>query len=68
MEGGDVHGPAQFHKGELFGIAATHAPVDFRGMSWAVVKDGKVVEGFDTWNLGGVLDSLRTFSRGSDPR
>lgn len=100
MEGGDVHGPAQFreahamflnalpdisitiedvisdgdhavvrwrvratHKGDFFGIAATNAPVDFRGMSWAVVKDGKVVEGFDTWNLGGLVESLRSAAK-----
>ncbi len=97
MEGGDVHGPAEFrnaravflnalpdmhitvegvlsqgdqavvrwrvqatHTGELLGIPPTHLKVEVRGMSWLTVRHGKVVEGWDTWNLGGLLDSLRS--------
>lgn len=47
------------HQGELFGIPPTGARIDIRGMSWAVVRDGKLVEGFDTWNIGGLADTLR---------
>lgn len=48
------------HAGELLGIAPTHAQVDFRGMSWITVRDGKLHEGWDAWNLGGLLESLRS--------
>jgi steroid delta-isomerase-like uncharacterized protein len=47
------------HKGELFGVAASHRKVELRGTSWFRIRDGKLVEGWDTWNLGGLLDSLR---------
>jgi predicted ester cyclase len=97
MEGGDVHGPAEFlkaramflsalpdlhitveevighghhaavrwhvratHTGELFGIAPTNRKVDLRGTSWVTAHDGRITEGIDTWNLGGLLDSLRS--------
>jgi predicted ester cyclase len=47
------------HGGEGFGFAATGRPVDVRGMTWVVVRDGKLVEGFDTWNLHGLMASLK---------
>ena len=45
--------------GELLGIAPTGRKVDVLGMSWIKVRDGKLHEGWDTWNLGGLLESLR---------
>ena len=48
------------HEGELFGVPASHRPVETRGTSWFRIRDGKLVEGWDTWNLGGLLDSLRS--------
>ena len=48
------------HRGELLGVAPTHRQVDFRGMSWFTVRDGKLAEGWDAWNLGNLLDSLRS--------
>jgi len=47
------------HTGELFGVAASNRKVELRGTSWFRIRDGKLVEGWDTWNLGGLLDSLR---------
>ncbi|MEK6375056.1 MAG: ester cyclase [Acidobacteriota bacterium] len=48
------------HTGELLGVAPSQRKIDFRGMSWLTVRDGKLAEGWDTWNLGGLLDSLRS--------
>jgi steroid delta-isomerase-like uncharacterized protein len=47
------------HTGNLFGIEPTHRHVEARGTSWFRIRDGKLAEGWDTWNLGGLLDSLR---------
>lgn len=48
------------HGGDGFGFRASKAPVDVRGTTWLTIRDGQIVEGWDTWNLGGLLDSLRT--------
>jgi len=45
--------------GELMGVPPSHRQIELRGMSWLTVRDGKLAEGWDTWNLGGLLDSLR---------
>lgn len=47
------------HTGDGFGFPATRQSVDVRGTSWLVIQDGRVVEGWDTWNLGALLASLR---------
>ena len=47
------------HAGEGFGFPATKQSVNVRGTTWLTVRDGKVVEGWDTWTLGGVLEPLR---------
>ncbi len=47
------------HQGQLFDIAPSGASIDLRGTSWLVARDGKLVEGIDTWNLGGMLEALR---------
>jgi steroid delta-isomerase-like uncharacterized protein len=47
------------HTGDGFGFPATRQSIDVRGTSWLVIRDGKVVEGWDTWNLGALLASLR---------
>jgi hypothetical protein len=31
----------------------------FRGMTWLTFKDGLIVEGWDLWNLGKLLESLQ---------
>ncbi len=47
------------HSDDGLGIAPTGMPIDMRGMSWQRIADGRIVEGWDTWNVGGLLDSLR---------
>lgn len=46
-----VHGS---HEGDTLGFAASHAPVDFTGITIVRIKDGKIVEAwnnFDFMNL-----------------
>jgi steroid delta-isomerase-like uncharacterized protein len=47
------------HFGDAFGIPATHAPIAVFGMTWLRIADGRIVEGWDAWNQGALLDSLR---------
>lgn len=47
------------HLGEAFGIEATRAPIVVRGMSWLVLEAGQLVEGWDSWNQGALIESLR---------
>lgn len=47
------------HAGEGFGIPASKREIDVRGTTWLLVRDGKIVEGWDTWNLAGMLESLK---------
>jgi steroid delta-isomerase-like uncharacterized protein len=46
------------HKGNGLGIPATNRPVNFRGITWLEFKDGRIVLGWDSWNLGHLLKSL----------
>ena len=46
------------HGGGGFGIAPTNMPVSFRGITWIELKDGMIVRGWDSWNLGGLLQTL----------
>jgi steroid delta-isomerase-like uncharacterized protein len=48
------------HSGDGFGFAPSKRDVDIRGTTWLVAKDGKIVEGWDTWNLNGMLASLQS--------
>jgi predicted ester cyclase len=47
------------HRDMGFGIQATGAPVAFRGMTWFVIEGGRFVEGWDAWNQGALVESLR---------
>ena len=47
------------HAGDGFGFKASKRTIDVRGTTWLVVKDGRIVEGWDTWNLAGMLEGLR---------
>ncbi|HYU25468.1 MAG TPA: ester cyclase [Thermoanaerobaculia bacterium] len=47
------------HSGEGFGFRATNQPIEVRGTTWMIVRHGKIVEGFDTWNLGAMMHALR---------
>src|SRR5204863_4955534 len=51
------------HGGDGMGTQATQRMVRFRGTTWLKCRHGKITEGWDTWNLGGLLDSLRPKSR-----
>jgi len=47
------------HRGEGMGYPATQAAVDFRGMTWLVMSGGRIVEGWDAWNQGALVETLR---------
>jgi len=46
------------HKGDGLGFPATGRAVAFRGITWLEFKDGRIVRGWDSWNLGGLLQTL----------
>ena len=48
------------HKGPGLGIPASGQAADFRGMTWLRFSNGKLVEGWDAWNMGGLLQKLGT--------
>ena len=47
------------HAGNAFGFDATNRRVEMRGTTWLTIRNGKIVEGWDTWNFGGLMQSLR---------
>jgi len=47
------------HGGELLGVEPTNKRVSFSGITWMRWSDGKLVEGWDCWNQGGVLAELQ---------
>jgi steroid delta-isomerase-like uncharacterized protein len=46
------------HDGDHLGIPASHQPVRFRGLTWLKFRDGKIVEGWDAWNQGALIQGL----------
>jgi steroid delta-isomerase-like uncharacterized protein len=46
------------HKGNGLGFPASNRHVSFRGMTWLEFERGKIVRGWDSWNLGQVLQTL----------
>jgi steroid delta-isomerase-like uncharacterized protein len=46
------------HHGGGLGVPATGQPVTFRGQTWMEFRNGKIVRGWDSWNLGGLIQSL----------
>ncbi len=46
------------HKGGHIGIAATQQPVKFKGMVLARVRDGLIVEVWETWDFLGLYQQL----------
>ena len=49
---------AATHTGNGLGFAATGRPVTFRGMSFVRIKDGKIVEGWNTFDQLGMMQQL----------
>ena len=47
------------HEGPGMGMAATQRKIDARGTTWLIVRDGRIVEGWDTWNMSGMMQSLQ---------
>ena len=47
------------HLGDAFGLTASKQRVNFRGMTWLRFENGRIVEGWDSWNQGGLLEQLR---------
>ena len=39
------------HSGDSLGIAATHSPVDFTGMTITRIRDGKIVEAWNNFDF-----------------
>jgi predicted ester cyclase len=46
------------HSAELAGIPASCKKVQFSGMTWLRFKDGRIIEGWDRWNLNALLGLL----------
>ncbi len=46
------------HSGGGLGIAPTGKFIAFRGMTWFRVRGMKIVEGWDSWNLGQLMKDL----------
>jgi steroid delta-isomerase-like uncharacterized protein len=46
------------HEGDDLGIPATHQRVHFRGLTWLKFRDGRIVEGWDAWNQGALIQAL----------
>ena len=51
------------HRGHGLGVPATDQPVSFRGITWAEFRNGKVIRGWDSWNLGGLVQSLAAMTK-----
>jgi steroid delta-isomerase-like uncharacterized protein len=50
------------HRGGELGIPASGRKASFRGMSWMRFANGQIVEGWDSWNLGRLMEELRSAS------
>jgi steroid delta-isomerase-like uncharacterized protein len=48
------------HRGEQMGPRASHKEIAFRGISWIRFVNGRIVEGWDSWNLGKLLSEMQS--------
>ena len=47
------------HTGDGLGFPPSGRTIDVRGTTWMVVENGKAIEGWDTWDLTGMVASLQ---------
>jgi steroid delta-isomerase-like uncharacterized protein len=47
------------HDGDGLGLPPTGRKVSCRGVTWIRFTGGKMMEGWDCWNQGGLIESLR---------
>jgi steroid delta-isomerase-like uncharacterized protein len=47
------------HRGEGLGVPPTNRRVNFRGITWLELRDGRIVRGWDSWNRGALIESLK---------
>lgn len=48
------------HRGDDLGFPATGRHVRFHGVTWQRYQDGRLVEGEDGWNIGGLITALQS--------
>jgi steroid delta-isomerase-like uncharacterized protein len=48
------------HRGEGLGVPPTNRRVAFRGITWLELRDGLIVRGWDSWNLGALIAELQS--------
>jgi steroid delta-isomerase-like uncharacterized protein len=46
------------HDGVAMGLQPTRKQVEFWGITWLKLSDGKIVEGWDAWNQGQLMTTL----------
>src|SRR4051812_10108123 len=56
------------HLGKHLGPEASRKPVAFRGISWMKFENGRVIEGWDSWNLGKLLSEIEKAAAEEAPR
>jgi steroid delta-isomerase-like uncharacterized protein len=47
------------HTGNSMALPAMGRNISFRGMTWIRYREGKMVEGWGSWNLLGLIQALR---------
>lgn len=47
------------HNGDNLGMPPTGHAVRFRGLTWLRFAQGMIVEGWDSWNQGGLMQELQ---------
>jgi steroid delta-isomerase-like uncharacterized protein len=48
------------HTGNMFDRPASGARVSVHGVTWLRVADGRIVEGWDSWNYDGLVRQMST--------
>lgn len=55
------------HEGDSLGFAATNRPVEFTGMTFARVRDGKIVEAWNNFDFMAMFQQLGALGMGAAP-